>query len=331
MTRSPPPCEADRVTTTPRLVILDDYQQVALASADWSTVRQRYEIDVVGEHLDQQATAARLQGATVVVLMRERTPFPRRLFEALPDLRLLVTTGGRNASVDVQAAADHGVTVCGTGASGTAVPEIAFGMMIALARHFVPEDNAVRAGGWQHTIGPGLAGHTLGLLGLGRLGSAMVPIAAAFGMDVVAWSPNLTAERATAAGATLVARADLFARSDYLSVHMVLSDRTRGLVTATDLAGMKPTAYLVNTSRGPVVDEDALLAVLRDGRIAGAALDVFGTEPLPADSPWRSAPRTLLLPHLGYVTTEGYTVFYRDVVEDVDAFDAGHPVRVITS
>ena len=210
------------------------------------------------------------------------------------------------------------------------MPELTIGLMIALTRSFAHEDAAVRAGGWQHTIGPGLAGRRLGLVGVGKLGAAMVPIAAAFGMDVVAWSPNRTAERAAEVGATAVTREDLFATSDYVSIHLVLSDRSRGLVTAADLARMKPTAYLVNTSRGPLVDEEALLDTLRAGRIGGAALDVYGVEPLPADDPWRSAPRTLLLPHLGYVTSEGYATYYADVVEDILAFAAGTPVRVLT-
>ena len=312
-----------------RLVVLDDYQDVARRSADWGTLHRRYEVDVVTEHLDEDATARRLQGATVVVVMRERTPFPASLLQRLPDLRLLVTTGMRNASIDLAAAAAQGVTVCGTGGSGNGVVELAFGMMIALARHVVAEDTAVRAGGWQHTIGPGLQGATLGLVGLGRLGAAMVPVARAFGMDVVAWSPNLTAERAAEAGARRVEREDLFATADFVSVHLVLSDRSRGLVSADDLARMKPTAYLVNTARGPIVDEDALLRSLQEGRIAGAALDVFGEEPLPAASPWRSAPRALLLPHLGYVTTDACATFYGDAVADVEAFDAGAPVRVL--
>jgi phosphoglycerate dehydrogenase-like enzyme len=265
----------------------------------------------------------------VLVAMRERTPFTRARLERLPNLRLLVTTGMRNASIDLDAAREQNVTVCGTGALGPPTAELAWALILALTRHVPAEDRAMRAGGWQHTIGPELAGHTLGLLGLGRLGARMAGIARAFEMTPIAWSQNLTAERAAAAGAELVSKAELFRRADIVTVHLVLSDRTRGLVGAPELALMRPTAYLVNTSRGPIVDEAALLDALHAGRIAGAALDVYDTEPLPPDHPLRRAPNTVLTPHIGYVTTGAYERFYRDAVEDIHRWRAGDPVRVL--
>jgi len=314
----------------PTLTILDDYQGVALGCADWSAVRARYEIEVVREHLpDPHEVVRRIGGSEVVVAMRERTPFPAALFDRLPELRLLVTTGGKNAAIDLDAARARGVTVCGTGNTGNAVPEITIGMMIALARNFVAEDAAVRAGRWQHTIGVGLAGSVLGVVGLGRLGIPVARLAQALQMDVVAWSPNLTPERAAEHGVRAVDKATLFSTADFVTMHLPLSDRSRGLVGADDLARMKPTGYLINTSRGPIVDEAALVAALRERRIAGAALDVYDTEPLPRDHPLRSLPNTLLLPHVGYVTWDVYRRWYADVVEDVLAWAAGAPVRVL--
>jgi len=313
------------------ITVLDDYQEVALTSTDWSALAAEFDVQVIAEHLENlDLVVERLRDSEVVVAMRERTPLPRQLLEQLPTLRLLVTTGMANAAIDLDAAAELGITVCGTRGRPSSVPELTFGMMIALARGFAAEDAAVRSGGWQHTIGPGLAGRTLGLIGLGKLGAAMVPVAHAFDMSVTAWSPHLDEERASALAVRAVSREELFSGADYVSIHMVLAEATRGLVDATDFARMKPSAYLVNTSRGPVVDEDALLAALTGGSIAGAALDVYGTEPLPPDDPWRHAPRTLLLPHLGYVTTEGYETYFRDVVEDVASFRAGCPVRVLS-
>jgi phosphoglycerate dehydrogenase-like enzyme len=313
----------------PRITVLDDHQSVALSSADWSPLAD-CDIDVVTEHIaDVDELIARLKDSSIVVAMRERTPFPAATLHRLPNLELLVTTGARNASIDLTAARERGITVCGTGAAGNAMPELVIGMMIALARNFVAEDRAVRAGGWQHTIGPGLSGRTLGLVGLGRLGTAIAALAHAFGMDVVAWSPHLTDERAAAAGVRRVGKRELFATSDYVSVHLVLSDTTRGLIGAEELQAMKPTAYFLNTSRGPIVDEAALLDVLQRGTIAGAGLDVYDTEPLPADHPLRTAENTLLLPHIGYVTTEAYAAFYTGAVEDIVAFRAGSPIRVL--
>jgi phosphoglycerate dehydrogenase-like enzyme len=314
----------------PTVTVLDDYQQVALTSADWSAVTGRWTVDVVSEHIaDQDALAQRLAGSEIVVAMRERTPFSEDLMRQLPALRLLVTTGMMNASIDLAAARQQSITVCGTRSTGNAMPELTIGMMIALTRNFAQEDAAMRAGGWQHTIGPGLQGSTLGIVGLGRLGVPVARLAQAFAMEVIAWSPHLTDERAAEHGVRAVSRHDLFALSDIVTIHMPLSDLSRGLVGTADLALMKPTAYLLNTSRGPIVDEAALVAALTEKRIAGAGLDVYDTEPLPVDHPLRSLRNTLLLPHIGYVTTDSYAVFYRDVVEDILAWSAGSPVRVL--
>jgi phosphoglycerate dehydrogenase-like enzyme len=314
----------------PTVTILDDYQSVALASADWVRVQDQFAVEVIGEHIaDEAELVRRLRRSQVIVAMRERTPFPARVLSALPELRLLVTTGMGNAAIDVEAAQRQGVTVCGTRGAGNAMPELVMGMIIALTRNFAQEDAAMRTGGWQHTIGPGLYGRTLGILGLGRLGQAVAGLAHAFGLRVIAWSPHLTPERAAEHDVRAVSKRELFAESDVLTVHLKLSDTSRGLVGADDLALMKPSAYLVNTSRGPIVDEPALLDALRSRRIAGAGLDVYDVEPLPADHPLRSLHNTLLLPHIGYVTTDGYEAFYSDVVEDVLAWTQGAPIRLL--
>jgi len=312
------------------VTVLDDYQGVALECADWSAVQTRFDVQVLREHIgDEDELVRRIGGSEVVVAMRERTPFPAALFDRLPSLRLLVTTGAKNAAIDMDAAKAHGVTVCGTGNTGNAVPEITLGMIIALARHFVAEDAAIRAGRWQHTVGTGLAGSTLGVVGLGRLGIPVAELARAFGMRVIAWSPNLTADRAAEHGVAAVDKATLFTEADFVTIHMPLSARSRGLIGAGDLARMKPTAYLVNTSRGPIVDETALIDALRERRIGGAGLDVYDTEPLPADHPLRTLPNTLVLPHVGYVTWEVYRTWFGHVVEDVLAWADGSPVRVL--
>jgi phosphoglycerate dehydrogenase-like enzyme len=314
----------------PNLTILDDYQQVALASADWTAVRERYQIAVVSEHIDDpDALVARLADSEVVVAMRERTPFPAALLRRLPALRLLVTTGMRNAAIDVDAARAQAITVCGTSGGSNAVPELTIGMIIALMRNFAQEDAAVRAGGWQHTIGPEVGGRTLGIVGLGRLGVPVARLAQALGMSVIAWSPHLTPERAEPHGVRAVGKAELFAESDVITIHMPLSDSSRGLITGADLDGMKPTAYLINTSRGPIVDEAALVAALRAGRIAGAGLDVYDVEPLPVDHPLRSLPNTLLLPHIGYVASDTYRVWFAQIVENILAWSSGEPIRVM--
>jgi phosphoglycerate dehydrogenase-like enzyme len=313
-----------------RIAVLDDYQSVAATYADWSRLPEPAEVVEFHDSVaDADALVARLAPFDVVVAMRERTPFPRTVLERLPNLKLLVTTGARNASIDVPAAADHGITVCGTGAHPSGPVELTWALILAVARHLPEEDAAVRAGGWQLTVGTDLAGARLGVVGLGRLGEQVARIGSAFGMDVVAWSQNLTDERAAEVGVRRVEKDELLATSDVVTIHLVLSDRTRGLIGRNELAAMKRTAILVNTSRGPIVDEAALLEALKDGGIAGAGLDVFDREPLPADHPLRSAPRTVLTPHIGYVTEKTYEVFYRDAVEDVAAWMSGAPIRTL--
>ncbi|WP_007026572.1 D-2-hydroxyacid dehydrogenase family protein [Saccharomonospora iraqiensis] len=313
-----------------RIAILDDYQDVARELADWDSLGAE-EVAVFTDHVaDPDALVRRLAGFDVVVAMRERTPFDAALLARLPDLRLLVTTGARNAAIDVAAAARHGIVVCGTGYLPHPTVELTWALILAAQRHLPTEVAAMRAGGWQSTLGTGLRGGTLGLLGLGRLGSRVARVGQAFGMRTIAWSRNLTAERAAEHDVTAVSRDTLLAEADVLSVHLVLSERTRGLVGAAELAAMKDTALLVNTSRGAVVDEDALVAALRRGEIGGAALDVYDHEPLPADHPLRSLPNALLTPHIGFVTRDVYEVFYRDAVEDIAAFRAGTPTRVLT-
>jgi phosphoglycerate dehydrogenase-like enzyme len=316
---------------TLRIAVLDDYQDVARSFADWSALAP-HEVVFLHEPLGglEQAAAA-LAAFDVVAAMRERTPFPAELFARLPRLRLLVTTGMRNAAVDLDAAAGHGVTVSGTDVLSHPTTELTWALILALARQVPAEDRAVREGGWQTTVGVSLRGKTLGVLGLGRLGAAVAAVGAAFGMRVIAWSRNLTVERATEAGAELVDKETLFREADVVTVHLVLSERTRGLVGERELALMKRTALLVNTSRGPIVEERALLDALEAGTIAGAALDVYDSEPLPPEHPLRHAPRTVLTPHIGYVTDDNYRLLYGQVVESIGAYLAGSPVRVLAA
>jgi phosphoglycerate dehydrogenase-like enzyme len=316
---------------TLRCAILDDYQNVALTMADWSEVTDGVEIKVFNRHLGSaDNVVSALQGFAVVCAMRERTPFPRAVIERLPDLRLLITSGMRNASIDLGAAKDHGVLVCGTESFGNGTVAIATGLMIDLARRISYENARLKAGApWQTTIGLDLEGMTLALLGLGRLGARMADIGRAFKMNIIAWSENLTDERCRAAGAAYVHRDDLFRRADFLCVHLQLSERTRGLIGARELGLMKPTAFLINTSRGPIVEEAALLAALREKRIAGAGLDVFDIEPLPLDHPFRALENVLLTPHLGYVTEQNYRTFFAGMVEDIRAFLDGKPLRTL--
>ena len=312
------------------VAILDDYQDVALSSADWSPVTGRADVTVFTDHVaDEAALVQRLAPFDVIVAMRERTAFPATVLDRLPRLRLLVTTGMANASIDLRAAARLGVTVCGTGGSRAATPELVWGLILALARHIPQEDAAVRSGGWQRTVGWELAGSTLGLLGLGRIGQRIARYARAFEMNCIAWSQNLTAERAEAAGARLVTKDQLFAEAGIVSVHLKLSERTVGLVGAAELALLGPDGLLVNTSRGPIVDEAALVEALRQGHISGAALDVFDTEPLPAGHPLRTMPNTVLTPHLGYVSRDAYAVFYAEAVEDIASWLDGSPARLL--
>ncbi|MEX3106650.1 D-2-hydroxyacid dehydrogenase family protein [Streptomyces sp. ST1015] len=316
-----------------RCAVLDDYQDVALASADWSPLAGQVDVRTLRENItDQDRLARELADCEIVVAMRERTPFDAALLKRLPKLRLLVTTGMRNASIDLTAAAGQGVTVCGTASSATPPAELTWALLLGLARHLTTEARALRENGpWQSTVGQDLAGRTLGLLGLGRLGSQVARVATAFGMDVLAWSQNLTAQRAADAGAQLAASMeDLLSRSDFVSIHLVLSDRTRGLLGEPELRAMRPHAYLVNTSRAAIVDRDALIRALREHWIAGAGLDVFESEPLPADDPLRTLPNVLATPHLGYVTERNYRTFYGEAVQDIAAYLAGEPVRVLT-
>jgi phosphoglycerate dehydrogenase-like enzyme len=313
------------------IAILDDYQNVALGMADWSGLQKDHKIVVFNERLPDVETAARALGEfDVIGVMRERTPFQKPLFEKLPKLRLLVTTGKRNASIDLEAARAQGVTVCNTGGAGRATAELAIGLMIALARHLREEFPTMRpGGGWQTTLGIDLEGRTLGILGLGNLGARVARIGAAMDMKVIAWSQNLTPEQAKERGAERVEKDELFRRSDVISVHLVLSPRSRGLVGAHELGLMKPTALLVNTSRGPIIDEAALLAALKEKRIAGFGGDTFDVEPLPSDHPLRAEPRALLTPHLGYVTEETYRDFYGGMVQVIEAWLAGKPINVL--
>lgn len=313
-----------------RVAVLDDYQDVARKMTDWSVLPVNVEVAVFRDHLtDQAAVARRLKDFDIVMAMRERTPFSRTLLEQLPRLRLLTTTGMRNAAIDMQAAADCNVLVCGTGGILYPTAELTWGLILSLLRHIPDEDQATRAGRWQVSMGLGLHGKTLGLMGLGRLGSEVARVGNAFQMDVIAWSQNLTAERAAERGATLVSKDELLARADILSIHLVLSGRSRGLIGHQELNRMKPAAYLINTSRGPIVDEAALIAALRDGTIAGAGLDVFDEEPLPLDHPLRRTANTVITPHIGYVTEETYKVFFTETVENIQAFLKGAPVRVL--
>ena len=313
-----------------KVAVLDDYQGVAESLADWSQLPPGTEVSFFSDHLtSEDALAERLAGFDVVMGMRERTPFPRSLLERLPNLRLLVTTGRRNASFDIEAASDLGIAVSGTNGAGEGPTELTWGLILGIARQIPLEDRLSREGRWGTTVGVGLKGKTLGLLGLGHIGSLVARVANAFDMNIIAWSQNLTAERARECGATLVDKDTLFRDSDILSVHVVLSQRTRGLVGARELALMKPTAYLINISRGPIVDEAALVDVLQRRAIAGAALDTFDVEPLPEGHPLLQLDNTLICPHLGYVTDDSYRAMYAGVIEDIRAFASGEPVRMI--
>jgi D-3-phosphoglycerate dehydrogenase len=315
-----------------RIAILDDYQHVALKMADWSALPPDCELVVFDRNLATEDEAARaLADFDVVCLLRERMPMPRTLIERLPALKLIVVTGAHNRTLDLAAAKDRGITVSHTrgGDSQYATPELAWGLILSLMRRIPQEHQRMREGGWQETVGTALYGQTLSILGLGRLGSRMASIGRAFGMAVLAWSQNLTAERAEAAGATLVAKDELFARADVLTIHLVLGERSRGLVGAAELQRMKPSAVLINTSRGPIVDEAALIAALERLDIRGAGLDVYAREPLPADHPLRRLDNVVLTPHLGYVTEGTYRMFYADTVEAIAAWRAGTPVRLL--
>jgi phosphoglycerate dehydrogenase-like enzyme len=312
---------------------LDDYQDIALRIADWPGLAERVEVRSYQEHFaSQDDLVDAVRDCRILVIMRERTPFPAELFARLPELRLLITSGMRNASVDLGAAAEAGVTVCGTGSDGRPPAELTWALILGLARHVPTESAALRANKpWQQTVGVTLAGKTLGLLGFGRIGVAVGRVGRAFGMDVLAWSTNLTEQRTAVEGVRLAAnKAELLRGSDVLSVHLVLGDRTRGMLGAADLALLRPGTLLVNTSRAAIIDQAALVDALRDNRIAGAGLDVFEQEPLPADHPFRTLPNVLATPHLGYVTDTNYAVYFREAVENIHAYLAGEPVRVLS-
>ena len=313
-----------------RLAILDDYQNTALEVADWDGLRRSVEIQTFHDTIaSEDAVAKRLRDFEIVVAMRERTAFRRSLLERLPKLKLLVTTGMVNASIDMKAAGERGIVVSGTSSLRHPTAELTWGLMLALARNIPREDAGMRKGVWQSTLGIGLHGKVLGILGLGKLGSQVATFGKVFLMDVIAWSENLTVEHANSLGVQRVEKQELFRRSDFLTIHTVLSKRTRDLVGPDDLAAMKSTAYLINTSRGPIVNERALIAALEGRKLAGAALDVYDQEPLPTDHPLRRLENVVLTPHLGYVTQENYRVFYGDAVENVRAFLAGNPIRVL--
>ena len=317
--------------STIHVAVLDDYQHAAQELADWASLGSDVRLEFFHDHVsDETGLAERLQPFTVVAAMRERSAFRRSLIERLPNLRLLITTGMRNASIDTQACIERGVTLCGTVSSGLATAEMTWGLILAVARRIPQEDHALRLGHWQTTLGTELRGKTLGIVGLGKLGSEVARFGFAFGMDVIAWSQNLTAERAAEFGATRVEKDQLFARADVVSIHLVWSKRTRGLIGAADFARMKTGAYFINTSRAPIVETDALVAALHEGRIAGAGIDVYDDEPLSANHPLRDAPNTVLTPHLGYVTRETYAIWFPQIVEDIAAWRAGDPVRVIS-
>ena len=317
-----------------RIAILDDYQNVALKLADWSKLGKDAEIKVFNGPVRRapEDTIRDCKGFQVVSMMRERTAFPRQVIEGLPDLKLLITTGARNASIDMAACAERGVTVCGTTSYGNPTTGITFGLILELTRRIGWENARMKAGEkWQLTLGMDVEGKTLGILGLGKLGARAAGVGKAFGMKVIAWSQNLTPERCKEAGAEYVSKEDLFRNSDFVTIHLQLSQRTRGLVTASELGLMKPTAYIVNTARGPIIDEKALIETLRNKKIAGAGLDVFDVEPLPTDHPFRKLDNVVMTPHLGYVSQQNYAGYFPDIVENIRGWMDGKPVRVISA
>ncbi len=313
-----------------RVAILDDYQDAARRLADWSPLEGRASLTTFHDHVaDADDVVARLLPFDAVCVVRERTPLPRAILERLPRLRLIASTTMRNASIDLAAARELGITVCGTGSPSLGAPVLTWGLILALLRRIPSQAASLRSGGWQTEVGADLHGRTLAVLGLGRIGAHVARVGQAFGMDVVAWSQNLTVEAATAHGVRLLPKAEFFAAADVLTIHLVLGDRTRGIVGAAELAAMKPSAVLVNTARGPLVDEAALIAALRAGRLAGAALDVFEREPLPADHPFRTMDSVLATPHIGFVTEATLRQFYGETVDNLRAWLDGAPIRVL--
>jgi phosphoglycerate dehydrogenase-like enzyme len=313
---------------TIKLAVLDDYQHVARGMADWSAVERCTEMTFFHDHVsDPEEIVRRLAPFDVLCVMRERTPLPRPLLERLPNLKLVVSTGARNASIDLAAATELGVAVCHTRYIGHGAAELTWALILAAVKHVSAESSSVRGGGWQKRIGGELKGRTLGIVGLGNLGGAVARFGRAFDMNIVAWSTNLTDSKAAEHGAQLVSKQQLFQQSDIVTVHLVFAERTRSIIGTGELGLMKPTAWLVNTSRGPLIDETALIEILKNEAIAGAALDVFDVEPLPANHPFRSLPNVIATPHIGYVTQDTYRLFYRDTVECVLAWLDGKPVR----
>ena len=315
--------------TRPRCAILDDYLNLSLEVADWSKITDRVDITVFNQPFaSQEAAAGALGEFEIICAMRERTPFPRALFAALPKLKLLITSGMRNAAIDMEAAKDHNVVLCGTQFARDPTAPLTMGLILELTRNIGRENARMHEGQpWQKFVGHEIEGRTLGVIGLGKLGSKVAGLAKAFGMNVIAWSPNLTPERCKEVGVTYATKEELFKTADVITIHVVLGQRSRGLVGAADLARMKPTAYLVNTARGPIVDEAALLETLQQNKIAGAAVDVFSVEPLPVDHPFRKLDNMVLTPHLGYATEEGFRNHYGQMVEGVDAWFKGEPLR----
>ena len=310
-----------------RIAVLDDFQHVALSLADWSVLDGRATVTVFNDHLaDSDAVVERLQPFDIVCVMRERTPMTRTIIERLPKLRMISSTAPRNASIDLKAAEERGVQVVHTGYTSAPTVELTWALILGSARNLVAENGSLRSGGWQRFIGDDMAGRTLGVLGLGNVGGPVAQIGNAFGMNVIAWSQNLTAKRAAEVNAELVSKEELFRRADVFSIHVGLSDRTRGLVGAPEFAIMKPTARLVNTSRGPIVVEADLIAALKAGKIAGAAIDVFDQEPLPPDHPFRTLANLLATPHIGFVSRGLYTCFYQDTVENIRGWLDGHAI-----
>lgn len=313
-----------------QIAVIDDWQQVASGVVDWSVLESVGQVHFLHDYPADTATMIeRLQGFDVICMMRERSTFDQALLQGLPTLKLLVTGGMRNAAIDIPAAKALGIQVCGTDSYKHAAPELTWALIMASIRNLLGEANSLRAGGWQVGLGGDLHGKTLGILGLGSIGQKVAQFAQVFGMHVIAWSENLTPERAAQAGVTWVSKQQLFEQADILTVHLVLSDRSRGLVDAQALGWMKPGARLVNTARGPIVDEQALVQALESGRLAGAALDVFADEPLPLDHPFRRLPNVLATPHVGYVSEQNYRQFYGQMIEDIQAWASGAPIRVL--
>ncbi|MBY8946242.1 D-2-hydroxyacid dehydrogenase family protein [Pseudomonas sp. SH10-3B] len=313
-----------------QIAVIDDWQHVASSVVDWSALEAVGRVHFLHDYPADTATMIeRLKGFSVICVMRERSTFDKALLQGLPNLKLLVTGGMRNAAIDLAAAKALGIQVCGTDSYKQAAPELTWALIMASTRNLLAEANSLRAGGWQVGLGGDLHGKTLGILGLGSIGQKVAQFAQVFGMRVIAWSENLTPQRAAEAGVTWVSKRELFEQADILSVHLVLSDRSRGLVDAEALGWMKPTARLVNTARGPIVDEQALVQALTDGRLAGAALDVYAEEPLPADHAFRHLPNVLATPHVGYVSEQNYQQFYQQMIEDIQAWANGAPIRVL--